>query len=120
MSIISSKDWHDFWYKSEDIMTPSTNNNYNELVDYQVHSMNRFESLSDTMTTPTPTTETNNQDQEYPGHEFQDYADYKNKVKQYQLNTNENLTEMILKIGFQIDQSLDKIIKTLDKLVDKL
>ena len=23
--------------------------NYNELVDYQVHSMNRFESLSDTM-----------------------------------------------------------------------
>ena len=26
-----------------------TNNNYNELVDYQVHSMNRFESISDTM-----------------------------------------------------------------------
>ena len=26
-----------------------TNNNYNELVDYQVQSMNRFESISDTM-----------------------------------------------------------------------
>ena len=109
MSIISSKDWHDFWYKSEDIMTPSTNNNYNELVDYQVHSMNRFESLSDTMT-----------EQSEAPFNTQAYENYKDQVKQYQLNTNENLTEMILKIGFQIDQSLDKIIKTLDKLVDKL
>ncbi len=80
-----------------------TNNNYNELVDYQVHSMNRFESLSDTMNE----TETNNQE----------YQDYKDQVKQYQLNTNGNLTEMILQIGFKIDQSLDKIIKQLDTLI---
>ena len=80
-----------------------TNNNYNELVDYQVHSMNRFESLSDTMNE----TETNNQE----------YQDYKDQVKQYQLNTNCNLTEMILQIGFKIDQSLDKIIKQLDTLI---
>ena len=80
-----------------------TNNNYNELVDYQVHSMNRFESLSDTMNE----TETNNQE----------YQDYKDQVKQYQLNTNGNLTEMILQIGFKIDQSLDRIIKQLDTVL---
>ena len=100
------KDWIDFWYRSEDIMTPPTNNNYNELVDYQVHSMNRFESLSDTMNE----TQTNNQE----------YQDYKEKVKQYQLNTNENLTEMILQIGFQLDQQLDKIIIQLDKVLDSM
>ena len=100
------KDWNDFWYRSEDIMTPPTNNNYNELVDYQVHSMNRFESLSDTMNE----TQTNNQE----------YQDYKEKVKQYQLNTNENLTEMILQIGFQLDQQLDKIIIQLDKVLDSM
>ena len=83
-----------------------TNNNYNELVDYQVHSMNRFESLSDTMNE----TQTNNQE----------YQDYKEKVKQYQLNTNENLTEMILQIGFQLDQQLDKIIIQLDKVLDSM
>ena len=87
-------------------MTPPTNNNYNELVDYQVHSMNRFESLSDTMNE----TQTNNQE----------YQDYKEKVKQYQLNTNENLTEMILQIGFQLDQQLDKIIIQLDKVLDSM
>ena len=80
-----------------------TNNNYNELVDYQVHSMSRFDSLSDTMNE----TETNNQE----------YQDYKDQVKQYQLNTNGNLTEMILQIGFKIDQSLDKIIKQLDTVL---
>ena len=80
-----------------------TNNNYNELVDYQVHSMNRFESLSDTM----DETQTDNQE----------YQDYKEKVKQYQLNTNGNLTEMILQIGFKIDQSLDRIIKQLDTVL---
>jgi hypothetical protein len=52
-------------------------------------------------------TETNNQE----------YQDYKDQVKQYQLNTNGNLTEMILQIGFKIDQSLDKIIKQLDTLI---
>ena len=34
----SPKDVHDFWYNSEDI-APQTNNNYNELVDYQVSTM---------------------------------------------------------------------------------
>ena len=100
---IKKKDWDDFWYNSEQIYPPETKHNYNELVDYQVHSMNRFESLSDTMNE----TETNNQE----------YQDYKDQVKQYQLNTNGNLTEMILQIGFKIDQSLDRIIKQLDTVL---
>ena len=35
----SKKDWNDFWYNSEPIHPKETNNNYNELVDYQVQSM---------------------------------------------------------------------------------
>jgi len=35
----SKKDWDDFWYNSEPIHPKETNNNYNELVDYQVQSM---------------------------------------------------------------------------------
>ena len=65
--------------------------------------MSRFDSLYDTMNE----TETNNQE----------YQDYKDQVKQYQLNTNGNLTEMILQIGFKIDQSLDRIIKQLDTVL---
>ena len=67
--------------------------NYASQVDHLVNTMN--------------TSETNNQD----------YEDYKYQVKQYQLNTNGNLTEMILQIGFKIDQSLDRIIKQLDTVL---
>ena len=35
----SNKDWNDFWYNSEPIHPKETNNEYNELVDYQVQSM---------------------------------------------------------------------------------
>ena len=35
----SPKDVHDFWYNSDPIHPPETNNNYNELVDYQVSTM---------------------------------------------------------------------------------
>ena len=35
----SPKDNHDFWYNSDPIHPPETNNNYNELVDYQVSTM---------------------------------------------------------------------------------
>jgi len=68
--------------------------NYNELVDYQVQSMNKSEAPFDT----------------------EAYANYKEQVKQYQLNTNGNLTEMILRLGFRIDQLLEKIISQLDEL----
>ena len=68
-------------------------NTYASQVDHLVNTMN--------------TSETNNQD----------YEHYKEQVKQFQLNTNGNLTEMILQIGFKIDQSLDKIIKQLDTVL---
>ena len=35
----SPKDNYDFWYNSDPIHPPETNNNYNELVDYQVSTM---------------------------------------------------------------------------------
>ncbi len=35
----SKKDWDDFWYNSEPIHPKETNNEYNELVDYQVSTM---------------------------------------------------------------------------------
>ncbi len=68
--------------------------NYNELVDYQVQSMGKSDAPFDT----------------------EAYANYKEQVKQYQLNTNGNLTEMILRLGFRIDQLLEKIISQLDEL----
>ena len=68
-------------------------NTYASQVDHLVNTMN--------------TSQTNNQE----------YDDYKEQVKQFQLNTNGNLTEMILQIGFKIDQSLDKIIKQLDTIL---
>tara|TARA_B100000131_G_scaffold177823_1_gene171593 strand:- start:574 stop:912 length:339 start_codon:yes stop_codon:yes gene_type:complete len=103
----SPKDVNDFWYNSKELNVINANNNYNELVDYQVQSMNRFESLSDTMT-----------EQSEAPFNTQAYENYKDQVKQYQLNTNGNLTEMILKLGFKLDQQLDKIIKQLDKIME--
>ena len=74
-------------------MTKETNT-YASQVDHLVNTMN--------------TSQTNNQE----------YDDYKEQVKQFQLNTNGNLTEMILQIGFKIDQSLERIIKTLDTVLE--
>ena len=68
-------------------------NTYASQVDHLVNTMN--------------TSQTNNQE----------YDDYKERVRQEGLNTNANLTETILQIGFKIDQSLDKIIKQLDTIL---
>ncbi len=37
----SKKDWNDFWYNSDQIHSPQTNNYYNQLVDYQVSTMKK-------------------------------------------------------------------------------
>jgi len=102
----SPKDVNDFWYNSKELNVINANTNYNELVDYQVQSMNRFESLSDTMT-----------EQSEAPFNTQAYENYKDQVKQYQLNTNGNLTEMILKLGFKLDQQLERIITKLDDII---
>ena len=81
-----------------------SNNNYNELVDYQVQSMSRFESLSDTMTEPPFDT--------------QAYKNYKELVdkEREQIDPN-NLIESIYKFGFKIDQQLQRIIDRLDDIL---
>ena len=89
-------------------MTPQTNNNYNELVDYQVQSMSRFESLSDTMT-----------EQSSAPFDTPAYKNYKELVdKEREQIDSDNLIESIYKLGFKIDQQLDKIIKQLDKIME--
>ena len=89
-------------------MTPQTNNNYNELVDYQVQSMSRFESLSDTMT-----------EQSEAPFNTPAYKNYKELVdKEREQIDSDNLIESIYKLGFKIDQQLDKIIKQLDKIME--
>ena len=73
-------------------MTPQTNNNYNELVDYQVQSMSRFESLSDTMT-----------EQSSAPFNTPAYRNYKELVdkEREQIDPN-NITEYLYKLGFMI------------------
>ena len=99
------KDWEDFWYNSKQIYPPESNFNYNELVDYQVHSMNRFESLSDTMNEPPFDT--------------QAYRNYKELVnKKREEIDGDNITETIMKLGFKLDQLLSKIISQLDTIIE--
>ena len=88
-------------------MTPQTNNNYNELVDYQVQSMSRFESLSDTMT-----------EQSSAPFDTQAYKNYKELVdKEREQIDSDNLIESIYKLGFKIDQQLQRIIDKLDDIL---
>ena len=72
-----------------------TMNNYNELVDYQVQSMNKSEAPFNT----------------------QAYSNYKELVnnEKEKIDPN-NLTEHIYKLGFKIDTLLNKIIGQLDEI----
>ena len=90
-------------------MTPQTNNNYNELVDYQVQSMSRFESLSDTMT-----------EQSEAPFNTPAYKNYKELVdkEREQIDPN-NITEYLYKLGFRIDQQLQRIIDKLDNILEE-
>ena len=72
-----------------------TNNNYNELVDYQVQSMNKSEGPFNT----------------------EAYANYKELVnKEKEKIDPNNLTEHIYKLGYKIDTLLTKIIGQLDEI----
>ena len=71
--------------------------NYNELVDYQVQSMNKSEPPFDT----------------------QAYANYKELVnKEKEKISPDNLTEHIYQLGYKIDNLLTKIIGQLDTVLD--
>ena len=71
--------------------------NYNELVDYQVHSMNKSEAPFDT----------------------EAYRNYKALVdmEREQIDAT-NLTEYIYQLGYKIDTVLSKIITQLDTLLE--
>ena len=94
----SKKDWDDFWYNSEDIIPKQTNNEYNELVDHLVTTMNKSEPPFDT----------------------QSYANYKALVdKQREQINKDGLTESLYKLGYKIDTLLSKIISQLDTLLEE-
>ena len=85
------------------------NNNYNELVDYQVQSMSRFESLSDTMT-----------EQSEAPFDTQAYKNYKELVdKEREQIDSVNLIVSIYIFGFKIDQQLLRIIDNLDDILEE-
>ena len=88
----SPKDNHDFWYNSDSIHPPETNNNYTQLVDYQVQSMNRFESISDTMKERKSFDEL--------------YEEYSSKSISEQIT---NLKQLGRKLVSQIDGIIDKL-----------
>ena len=73
-----------------------TMNNYNELVDYQVQSMNKSQAPFDT----------------------QAYKNYKALVdkEREKIDVN-NITESLYRLGYQIDTLLSKIISQLDTII---
>ena len=92
-----------------------TNNNYNELVDYQVHSMNRFESLSDTMKGEDLPDWTNNERPPFVPKTVttterksfdQLYEEYSSKSIPEQIN---NLKQLGRQLVSQIDGIIDQI-----------
>ena len=94
----SPKDVHDFWYNSDSIHPTLYDNNYNELVDFQVQSMNKSEPPFDT----------------------QAYANYKALVdKQKDQINKDGLIESLYKLGYKIDTLLSKIISQLDTLLEE-
>ena len=72
---------------------------YNELVDYQVQSMNKSEAPFDTQA-------------------YSNYKELVNKEKE-QIDPN-NLSESIYNLGFKIDTAIDKIINQLDTINEGL
>ena len=80
-----------------------TNNNYNELVDYQVQSMNKSNTFYS---------------KDEPPFDTQAYKNYKALVdKEREKIDPDNLTEYIYKLGYQIDTLLSKIISQLDTII---
>ena len=86
-----------------------SNNNYNELVDYQVQSMNRFESTSDTFYSK--------DDAPFDTQAYKNYKQLVDKERE-QIDTN-NITEYLYKLGFRIDQQLQRIIDKLDNILEE-
>ena len=81
---------------------------YNELVDYQVQSMNRFESTSDTFYS-----------KDDAPFDTRAYKNYKQLVdKEREQIDSDNLIESIYKLGYRIDTLLSKLIGQLDTIIE--
>ena len=81
--------------------------NYNELVDFQVQSMNKSDNNSSTFYS-----------KDEPPFDTQAYNNYKQLVdKEREKIDPDNLTEYIYKLGFKIDTLLSKIIGQLDTII---
>ena len=88
----SPNDNYDFWYNSDPIHPPETNNNYNELVDYQVSTMkDNIYSVPD-----------NNARKSFD----ELYEEFSSKPVEEQVN---NLKELGRKLVSQIDGIVDKL-----------
>ena len=85
--------------------------NYNELVDHLVSNMT-IHSTKDSKEW------TDNID---PPFDTEAYANYKELVnKKREEIDGDNITETIMKLGFKLDQSIDKVLLQIDKIVEVL
>ena len=109
-----------------------TNNNYNELVDYQVHSMNRFESISDTMKGEdlpdwtnnermpfVPKTVTTNGDNIYAVTDNNPRKSFDQLYKEYSSKSIPEQVNNLKQLGRQLVSQIDGIIDQLDVILEE-
>ena len=97
-----------------------TNNNYNELVDYQVQSMNRFESLSDTMKEDLPEWTNNERPPFIP--KTVSSTERKSFDELYNEYSSKSIPEQITnlkQLGRQLVSQIDGIIDKLDVILEE-
>ena len=85
--------------------------NYNELVDHLVSNMT-IHSTKDSKEW------TDNIDPPFDTEAYRNYKELVNK-KREEID-GDNITETIMKLGFKLDQSIDKVLLQIDKIVEVL
>ena len=117
----SPNDNYEFWYNSDPIHPPETNNNYNELVDYQVSTMkpNPSDQINTERPPFIPKTVSINDDNIYsvpdnnPRKSFDElYEEYSSKSIPEQIT---NLNQL----GRDLVHKLDKIIDQIDVILEE-
>ena len=114
------RDWEDFWYNSKQIYPPESNTNYNELVDYQVSTMNTNSPYDDKEWT-------DNLEAPFNTEAYRNYRDSltSKKRKSFDELYNEfsamSIPEQITnlkQLGRDVVNKLDKIIDNLDVILE--
>ena len=85
--------------------------NYNELVDHLVSNMT-LHSTKDSYT------QTGDINAPFDTQAYDNYKELVNK-KREEMSTSE-LTETIMQLGFKVDQSIDKVLLQIDKIIEVL